>query len=142
MSMRMLMLRREPVAAGTSVAAGLCLALLARRRQLKSQASSSKHLPKRLAAAGDVLDEQPEAPMCLLTIALMWANTQGVEVDAHIPALLRGYKRSFCCKSNVYRGTGEQPGLVLGLDEDGAGTASGLVLRIRCAHAWHRPAML
>ena len=88
-----------------------------------------------------MLDEQPGDLYVFAYGALMWANTQGVEVDARIPALLRGYKRSFCCKSNVYRGTGAQPGLVLGLDEDSAGTASGLVLRIRCAHAWHRPAM-
>lgn len=49
--------------------------------------------------------------------SLMWRP--GFDyVEAH-PALLRGYHRAFCIYSRHYRGTPEQPGLVLGLDPGG-----------------------
>lgn len=36
------------------------------------------------------------------------------------PGLLRGYHRSFCIRSILYRGTPQEPGLVLGLDRGGS----------------------
>ena len=60
--------------------------------------------------------------------SLMWdPGFQPVEcVRAH----LRGYARSFCLRSTIYRGTEESPGLVLGLDADQSAQCSGLAMRI------------
>jgi cation transport protein ChaC len=49
--------------------------------------------------------------------SLMW-NPSFSYIDKQ-PATLTGYHRSFCIYSHHYRGTPEQPGLVLGLDEGG-----------------------
>ena len=55
-------------------------------------------------------------------------------------ARIYGYHRSFCLWSRVGRGTRENPGLVLGLDD--GGTCAGLVLRIDAAHARDELALL
>jgi glutathione-specific gamma-glutamylcyclotransferase len=58
--------------------------------------------------------------------SLMW--DPGFPHAESMRALLRGYHRTFCIYSHRYRGTPEQPGLVLGLDRGGA--CRGLVFRV------------
>jgi glutathione-specific gamma-glutamylcyclotransferase len=43
-----------------------------------------------------------------------------MEHSGRLVGTVRGYHRRFCLWSNVYRGTPERPGLVLGLDRGGA----------------------
>ncbi len=58
--------------------------------------------------------------------SLMW--DPGFDHEEVRPALLRGYHRAFCVRSEVYRGTKERPGLSLGLDR--GGSCRGLALRV------------
>jgi cation transport protein ChaC len=50
-----------------------------------------------------------------------------------VPAALHGYHRAFCIRSTHYRGTRENPGLVLGLDR--GGMCHGRMFRVKPAHA-------
>jgi cation transport protein ChaC len=50
--------------------------------------------------------------------SLMWRPD--FEFIESVPALLRGYHRAFCIYSHIYRGTPDNPGLVLGLDSGGS----------------------
>ena len=50
--------------------------------------------------------------------SLMW-NPE-MRFAERVPARVHGYHRSFCLYSPEYRGTREQPGLVLGLDRGGS----------------------
>jgi len=58
--------------------------------------------------------------------SLMWRPGFAFE-EAH-PAHLEGERRAFCVQSYVYRGTPEQPGLVLGLDR--GGSCRGMAFRV------------
>jgi glutathione-specific gamma-glutamylcyclotransferase len=50
--------------------------------------------------------------------SLMWRP--GFAYTRRCKAILRGWRRSLCVYSHVYRGSPEQPGLVLALDRGGA----------------------
>src|SRR4051812_41640052 len=65
--------------------------------------------------------------------SLMW--DPGFEYLRSAPAMLRGYHRSFCVCSTRYRGTPEQPGLVLGLDRGGACRGIGFLIADACVDA-------
>jgi cation transport protein ChaC len=61
--------------------------------------------------------------------SLMW-NPGFPHLEVQV-GLLRGYHRSFCIFSHVYRGTPDRPGLVLGLDR--GGSCRGLAYRVPAA---------
>lgn len=63
--------------------------------------------------------------------SLIWKP--GFSHASRHPALLRGFHRRFCIWSRLYRGTPEQPGLVLGLKQGGA--CRGAVFRVPAEEA-------
>lgn len=67
--------------------------------------------------------------------SLMW--NPGFPFDERHQARLFGYRRSLCIRSNVYRGTDENPGLVLGLERGG----SCLGVAFRVAQENHAPVL-
>lgn len=61
--------------------------------------------------------------------SLLW--NPGFEVAEQVVATLPGYARSFCMWSIHHRGTEEDPGLVLALDEDPAHACEGVALAVK-----------
>ncbi len=61
--------------------------------------------------------------------SLMWRP--GFAYSLKCRATLRGWRRSLCIYSHIYRGTPNRPGLVLGLDRGGA--CSGVAFRVDAA---------
>jgi glutathione-specific gamma-glutamylcyclotransferase len=61
--------------------------------------------------------------------SLMWRP--GFDFIERQGALVRGWRRSLCVYSHVYRGTPQRPGLVLGLDRGGA--CRGVAFRVAAA---------
>ena len=58
--------------------------------------------------------------------SLMWRP--GFEFEESYIGSLQGYHRALCVYSHVYRGTPENPGLVMGLSE--GGSCQGMVFRV------------
>lgn len=61
--------------------------------------------------------------------SLLW--NPGFEVLESVPSVLPGYHRSFCMWSVHYRGTSENPGLVLALEKRNGEHCRGLALRCK-----------
>ena len=58
--------------------------------------------------------------------SLVW--NPGFATDEKVIATLPGYHRSFCMRSVHHRGTHDDPGLVLALDEDATASCQGVAL--------------
>ena len=65
--------------------------------------------------------------------SLMWRP--GFAYTSRCKATLRGWRRSLCVYSHVYRGTPVRPGLVMGLDRGGA--CLGVAFRVEAALREH-----
>ena len=65
--------------------------------------------------------------------SLMW-NPGFPHIDKK-HAVLRGFHRRFCIRSTIYRGTPEQPGLVLGVDA--GGECNGMAFRVATSEREH-----
>ncbi|WP_170772623.1 gamma-glutamylcyclotransferase [Ruegeria conchae] len=64
--------------------------------------------------------------------SLLW--NPGFSVARSERATLHGYARSFCMRSIHHRGTEEDPGLVLALDEQPDALCTGLALAVEAGH--------
>ncbi|UWR02083.1 gamma-glutamylcyclotransferase [Ruegeria conchae] len=64
--------------------------------------------------------------------SLLW--NPGFPVARSERATLHGYARSFCMRSIHHRGTEEDPGLVLALDEQRDALCTGLALAVEAGH--------
>lgn len=77
------------------------------------------------------MHQMPEAGWIFAYGSLMWDPQ--VPVAEAVAARLSGWHRSFCLISTQYRGSPEQPGLVLGLDRVAGSQCRGRALRIAAA---------
>ncbi len=64
--------------------------------------------------------------------SLLW--NPGFEVAESVIGTLPDYARSFCMRSIHHRGTVEDPGLVLALDEQAGEACEGVALRVAAGH--------
>ena len=79
-----------------------------------------------ISPVGHIVFDEPGDVWFFAYGSLMW--DPGFEHEDVRPALLRGYHRAFCVRSEVYRGTPLRPGLSLGLDR--GGSCRGLAFRV------------
>jgi cation transport protein ChaC len=69
--------------------------------------------------ATGILDSHDGGPLWVFGYgSLLW--NPGFDFEERRPAHLRGWHRAFCMKLNRFRGSEDQPGLMLGLDHGGS----------------------
>ncbi len=97
---------------------------------MTSPIARSRATPNGACAEPSVLDPVPHGDLWVFGYgSLMWRP--GFVCTLRCKAMLRGWRRSLCIYSHVYRGTREKPGLVLGLDRGGA--CPGVAFRVAAA---------
>ncbi|MHA1567029.1 MAG: gamma-glutamylcyclotransferase [Alphaproteobacteria bacterium] len=81
---------------------------------------SLRETPDAVAGTAEILARwQPDEPYWVFAYgSLMW--NPGFPFEEQRDGRLHGYHRAFCIYSHHYRGTAENPGLVLGLDRGGS----------------------
>jgi cation transport protein ChaC len=71
------------------------------------------------SAVANVLKVRPPGPLWIFGYgSLLW--NPGFDFAERRPAMLRGWHRSFCMQINRFRGSPEQPGLMLALEHGGS----------------------
>lgn len=89
--------------------------------------ASKASVAESTAAQSSPLIETPNGTFWVFGYgSLMW--NPGFPYVEKRHAVLPGFHRRFCIRSTIYRGTPEQPGLVLGIDA--GGECNGLVFRV------------
>lgn len=98
--------------------------LVARVERLEPEYPGRRGLPDMEEAdyarhAARLMDEAGEGPVWTFAYgSLIWKPA--FEPDAAVPALLHGWRRSFCIHLESWRGTPEEPGLMLALERGGS----------------------
>jgi glutathione-specific gamma-glutamylcyclotransferase len=79
------------------------------------------------AAVSEMIAARPDGPAYVFAYgSLLW--NPGIDVVERRPAWLRGWHRAFCMKLHRFRGSPEQPGLMLALEQ--GGSCKGEVFRL------------
>ena len=103
---------------------------IARSRATPMSAGAEPSLPEPVRRGGRGPDSAPHGDLWVFGYgSLMWRP--GFVYTFRSKAMLRGWRRSLCIYSHVYRGTRQEPGLVLGLDRGGA--CPGVAFRVAAA---------